>query len=112
MRFVVLPSATSHASSSLSTSMGTWDASCRVRWLAPQGEGGGSAKAGGRPPEGGTRPPEEDKRPRAKGTAAADKPAEEGAKQPEEESRGPRAARPVTGEVSVRPGVTACGRRG
>src|SRR5829696_3377769 len=37
MRSVVLPSATSHASSSLSTSLGTWDASCRVRWLAPQG---------------------------------------------------------------------------
>src|SRR5215208_7064016 len=37
MRSVVLPSATSHPGSSLSTSMGTWDAPCRVRWLAPQG---------------------------------------------------------------------------
>jgi hypothetical protein len=37
MRSVILPSATSHAGSSLSASMGTWDAPCRVRWLAPQG---------------------------------------------------------------------------
>src|SRR5215218_3881718 len=64
-----------------------------------QEEGRGSAKAGGRPPEGGTRPPEEDKRPRAKGTAAADKPAEEGAKRAEEESRLPTAAEPEIGEV-------------
>src|SRR5215208_7212227 len=64
-----------------------------------QEEGRGSAKAGGRPPEGGTRATEEDKRPRAKGTAAADKPAEEGAKGAEEESRLPTAAEPEIGEV-------------
>src|SRR5688572_27806862 len=67
-----------------------------------QEEGRGSAKAGKRPPEGGARPPEEDKRLRAKGTAAADKPAEEGAKGAEEEGRGPRAAGPEIGEVGVR----------
>ena len=67
-----------------------------------QEEGRGSAKGGGRPPEGGTRPPEEDRRLRAKGTAAADKPAEEVAKQTEEESRCPGAAGLVRGGVGVR----------
>src|ERR671910_646749 len=64
-------------------------------------EGRRSGAEGKRFAEGRNRAAEEDKRPRAEGTGAADKPTEEGAKGAGEEGGDPRAAGPE-GEVNIR----------